>query len=562
MRAILSQTTSKRRVILTSLFTAAIAGLGSSSAPAQPLNELFQQHHLDTGPRIANRQTVLTGFLRQSQVADVVVLHVDENNERTLQLYGFGNETWMPDLLSTIRENAQFVDVVRIAGTDRLVTYSDERLLWFDPATSSERELPSVPNLTSDFLPPRGNEIPHLDISHDLNKDGLDDLVVPDGGGFWILVQQSEGAFAAPVKIGGFAEMDRILGADGTRYDAWSQARVHDVDVNGDGRGDLVYWQQDHFRVHLQTEEGLFARDAGTFAIDVAFDSDQLSTLASGAMVGRVLHSFTDLNADGIADLVVLSLEGNQQTRKRSSAEIHFGKASSGGGLAFESTPDSVVDSGRVQVGLSLLDVDGDGELELMIETIDRKFFGNNLFMRFRGGMGGEVYVHIDFHQLQDARYRGGANTTRRTELQYPGAHRGPGWVPLDLVLRGGQHQTRLMQEKYSRSFNAITLIGDVTGDGRADLVRGHDRRSMPCLRPHKFDRLRVYPGIDGVELFTDVPLDTLVPMPDDGEYVWFADLNSDNKSDIVIHHPTCCRGDYYRDPTNEGPRLTLLIAE
>ena len=45
--------------------------------------------------------------------------------------------------------------------------------------------------------------------------------------------------------IGHFGEppdLSRIYGADGYRYDPWGQGRVHEVDYDGDGRGDLVFW--------------------------------------------------------------------------------------------------------------------------------------------------------------------------------------------------------------------------------------------------------------------------------------------------------------------------------
>ena len=49
--------------------------------------------------------------------------------------------------------------------------------------------------------------------------------------------------------------------------------------------------------------------------------------------------------------------------------------------------------------------------------------------------------------------------------------------------------------------------------------------------------------------------------MPDHGDYVWLVDLNQDGKQDVLLHHPTCCRGDRHRDATSEPPRVTLLIA-
>ena len=83
--------------------------------------------------------------------------------------------------------------------------------------------------VTSNFKPPRPGEIPHVDVTRDVNDDDRDDLVVPDVDGFWVCIQMSDGAFADPVKIGPSTEMGRY-GADGYRYDPWGQSRVHEMD--------------------------------------------------------------------------------------------------------------------------------------------------------------------------------------------------------------------------------------------------------------------------------------------------------------------------------------------
>ena len=60
------------------------------------------------------------------------------------------------------------------------------------------------------------------------------------------------------------------------------------MDYNRDGRSDLVFWNEDHFEVHTQDERGLFAQVGTTFTTNVAFDSDEISSLATGDMVGKV----------------------------------------------------------------------------------------------------------------------------------------------------------------------------------------------------------------------------------------------------------------------------------
>ena len=184
-----------------------------------------------------NRQTVLTGFLLGGAIAELAIVDADENKGRSLHIYTFEGDTWVPRLEATLRPEVLFVDVAGIGGRDRLVTYEPGRLNWFDPESATERALLAV---SSNFNPPRRDEIPNVDLTQDVNGDAHDDLVVPDADGFWVFIQIEGGAFADPVKIGPATDMSGIYGVDGYRYDPWSQSRIHEVDYNGDGRSDLV----------------------------------------------------------------------------------------------------------------------------------------------------------------------------------------------------------------------------------------------------------------------------------------------------------------------------------
>ena len=361
----------RTRLCRRSLFSVLVVGVFLSGCmrpfAARVTDDLFEQYEVVTGA--ANRQTVLTGFLLGGATAELAVVHIDENDDRRLRIYAFGDGTWVPNLDATLRPDVLFVDVANIGGRDRLVSYELGRLNWFDPESATERALVAV---TSNFNPPRRGEIPHVDVTRDVNDDDRDDLVVPDVDGFWVFIQMSDGAFADPVKIGPSTEMGRIYGADGYRYNPWDEGRVHEMDYDRDGRSDLVFWNEDHFEVHHQDERGLFALVAETFTTDLAFDSDECSSLATGDMVGRVLHSFTDLNGDGVADLVVFSLEGRSISSKQSTYDVHLGALTPDGGTVFASGVDLAIRSDdRIQLGMDRHDFDRDGQVDLIFTTIE-----------------------------------------------------------------------------------------------------------------------------------------------------------------------------------------------
>ena len=545
----------KRNLFLTLILSVFLSN--SSAFPNEGANPMMPTHTefsfdaYKVGTGVAKSQTILTGFLLGGALADLVVVSIDENANHCLHIYAFGAETWTPKLEATLRSEVVFVDVANIGGRDRLITYEQGRLNWFDPDSAMERLLVAV---TSNFNPPRSGEIPHVDITQDVNGDAHDDLVVPDTDGFWVFIQRNNGTFAEKVKIGPPTEMERIRGADGYRYDPWSQSRIHEIDYNRDGHTDLVFWNEDHFEVHLQNESGLFARQARPFTTDVAFDSDQISLLTTGDMMGKVLHSLSDLNGDGTADLVVFKLTGTNISSKRSSYEVHFGAPTSDGGTAFAPNADMVFHSDkRIQIGMHQADFNRDGKTELMITTIHLKFLKGSLWKRIKGFMGDDIRLDLEFYQMEEGSYPDTPNTTRSIALDGVPSHREHGWVPLNIVLQGGMHERRNTEKRYPRAFNTTLRIGDVTGDGHSDLLIADHPRIMT-----------VFVGVPRQEMFAQQSQGLAIDPPNDEEHTWLVDLNKDGVQDLLMHHPFTLR-DAHGAPTQplgtEPHQVKILIA-
>ena len=562
-----------------------LAGILSPAAAQSTIQTVpaftFDKQEVVIGP--AARQTVLTGFLLGGDVADLVVVKVDERGERRMRVYSFegetgpdehrsrpselsenrsdlvenrskpqGNGTWRPRMDARLRPGVSFVDVARIGDRDRLITCEPGRLNAWDPDSASENELVSV---TSSFTPPREDEVPHVDVTRDVNGDGRIDLVVPAGeDGFQVFIQLAGGSFADPVEVGPPANLDRIYGADGYRYDPWSVSRVYAFNYNGDGRVDLVSRNGDHFEVHVQDGQGLFDPVPVTFTTDVRFDSDDFSSLADGDMAGRVLHSFGDLNGDGVADLVNYSLEGERISDKRSAYEVHFGARDADGRAHFASDADvSIQSEGHVQLAMEHRDLGGDGETGLIVTMIENQYLESSLFKRIKGFMGDDVWLKLAFYRIDDGRIPDQPTAIRRIQLDGAPSPREPGWVPLDVVLRGGKHVLRKDRAAYPRAFNKNLFIGDVTGNGRSDLLIEWTHRE-----------LHVFAGVPGPDLFAGQPQKVAVELPNDEEYTWMTDLNRDGRQDIVMHHPFTQRdahGAPMELPGTEPHRVILLIA-
>ncbi len=509
----------------------------------------FEKQEVVIGPAV--RQTVLTGFLLGGDVADLAVVNVDEQGGRNLRVYVYEDGTWALNTSTPLRPDVSFVDLDRIGSRDRLITYGEGRLDVWEPESSTEVVLAAA---MSSFDSPHPGEVPHVDVTHDVNGDGRIDLVLPGDDGFKVFVQLSDGSFADPVSVGLPAVLDRIYGADGYRYDPWSVSRIHRFDYDGDGRVDLVSWNGDHFEVHTQNGQGLFDPVPVTFTTDVRFDSDDLSTLTDGDQSGRVLHSFTDLNGDGVADMAVYALEGDSIADKRSAYEVHYGSRVSGGSTKFAPEADiSIQSEGNIQLAMVQRDFDGDGEADLIVTMIEKKYLESSFFKRIKGFMGDDVWLNLAFYRVSEGRIPDRPTAIRKIQLDGAPSPREPGWVPLDVVLQGGKHIRRTDREQYRRAFNKNLFIGDVMGNGRSDLLIEWTHREM-----------HVYAGVPGPDLFAGQPQKVAVELPNDEEYAWMADLNGDGRQDIVLHHPFEQRdahGAPAQQPGVEPHRVTLLIA-
>ena len=502
---------------------------GCSSSPGEavgrmapsPLEYTFDRYEVATD--VAKHQTVLTGFLLGGAIAELAVVSIDANGDPRTRIYVFEDDAWATYLDTTLRRDVLFVDVANIDGRDRLITYEPGRLNWFDPESATEHALVTV---TSNFNPPRSDEIPHVDLTRDLNNDGRDDLVVPDVDGFRVFIQTSDGAFASAVKVGSRTEMAKFYGDDGYRYNPWGRSGIHETDYNRDGRSDLVYWNDDRFEVHYQDEYGLFAPDTKTFTTDVSFDSDAITSLVAphgvrqrrkdhqpvGGMEGRVLHSLTDQNGDGIADLVVFSLKGGSLWRMHSTYEVHFG-APTPDGTVFAPDVGTAIESDGIPFGLGQHDLDHDGQVDMMITTIKPRLL-KAIGMIVGSLLTGSGSLDLEFYSMDGSVYPDKPSATRKVR-SYPG-------------------------DSGEKTAHLSVLIGDVNGDRRSDL-----------LIQHSWEELRVYLGVPGKELFSQRPQKIKVTMPNE-EYTWLVDFNRDGKQDLLMHHPS----------TTEPHRVTMLIAQ
>ncbi|WAS90597.1 FG-GAP repeat domain-containing protein [Nannocystis punicea] len=225
-----------------------------------------------------------------------------------------------------------------------------------------------------------------------------------------------------------------------------------------------------------------FRPDARDEPIDVAALPDSyVQALAVG-----------DLDGDGLADLVAL----------RRGAGIVVSLARGTGPLQFAPFSPGIEVTADAGSTLELGDVDGDGDLDVLVRSNDA--VESTLVLTGAGGTWSEATVlegYAATFSPPDAAGRVELVTQEGTSI-----HRHD---------RGAPDRRTLLLEGDPMNFALLRRVADVDRDGRYDLVLVDDDGTHVWLR-----------GEDGMErvTLTDVPLDV----------VWFADIDGDDRPDAV----------------------------
>lgn len=506
--------------------------------PISPIPYSFEQYEIVTGS--AKHQTILTGFLLNGDTSEIAVVNIDGDNKRHLSIYSYNEDKWELSIKTTLHPDVLFVDMAKIDGHDRLITYQNGQLNWFDPETEVEHALLDI---TIHYNPPNENEIPHIDFTIDLNNDGRDDFVLPDIDGFWISTQLANGKFTDPIKLG---PPDPYL--DETALDEkhnyrdvginpftflWYMSRFHLMDCDGDKRNDIALWNDGHFEVYRQTIQGTFSTDADAFSIDVEFDDDGAYSLAFGyegentfALISgfrkkstrKVLHMLRDLNGDGASDMVIHTLEGRSLGNLKSLYEIYFGIMENNG-LKFISEKKLTIKpkgkaGGLLPWGYAYQwweDLDSDGDVDIMYKDVKTTLGG-----MIRAMAGKSIAIDLECYSMNDGTY------------------------PRKSTFRHKIRPTLDIFEKH-RVFFPVVLLGDVNGDNRSDILIGKN-----------WSEMHVYLGIPGQKLFAKQPQKVAISLPNDERNMWLVDMNNDKKQDILVYHPN----------TAESNRVILLVSK
>ncbi|MBL8862801.1 MAG: VCBS repeat-containing protein [Planctomycetes bacterium] len=292
----------------------------------------------------------------------------------------------------------------------------------------------------------------------DIDGDGRTDAVVPDGERLDVWLQRpatGEGtgpAFVRSASVRVPISMARSTGAVALsdRYDAGlTIPNLRRLDVNGDGRLDLVVEDREIRAFHLVRPDGSLPGEPDA-VLDLSIFKD--STAEGGVTPGRTLsgsdrtlHELRDLDGDGIPDHVI--------AHRRKVWVFRGGPEAP----QFRS-PSSILKTADDVTGLLLLDLDGDARPDLVLLRVQVPSVAAIL-----RGLVAEWEV-----EAAAAGYRAGGERDFEPTPHWRSTLRFR--VPAILsILKDPDAIVRRFEEA-GRKF-ARSAEGDVDGDGRADAL-------------------------------------------------------------------------------------------
>jgi hypothetical protein len=213
------------------------------------------------------------------------------------------------------------------------------------------------------------------------------------------------------------------------------------VDGDGDGREDLVLVRDDRLTGHLRRRDGSLPREP-SFRYRMSF-LEELDGAGVRETFARFLVDLRDVDADGHADLLVTRTRGKVALFASFESQ-HF--LYRGPDLwsrerdDLVSPPSGVVSVGGVSIHPALVDLDGDGRMDLVLTSLKADAIGQHLLHR----------VPAEYRAY---RFDPGRGAFARSPL-FSESRRYPVW--------------RLQQGKTEAT---VTFDGDFDGDGRPDLL-------------------------------------------------------------------------------------------
>lgn len=334
----------------------------------------------------------------------------------------------------------------------------------------------------------------------DLDRNGMDDIVVPDDGSMRVLLQTAPGIFGRTFDIAVKSSNEIRLGDEIRRAELFqltqSMPKVFVEDMNGDKNLDLLFLKDMRCECALQGLNGSFPP-----VPNVYFDIPSSGRKTVGNRLDAEFVKFADLNGDSCVDILITSTEGEiSALDKINTREFVFLNDGSG---AFPSKPNQIIKVDGVSINPQVADIDNDGCSDLAMSS-----FGVDISSTLRQALLKDISVTYFVYHFQRSKNRFNDSPDFDRTV----------YVPTDKIEKGG-----------GRFMTNIYFTGDFNGDSIKDMMifSGAPKDNLE-IRVGEISRKTIRYKKDSFFV-------TTLKDDDFPKEIQLADVNGDGRCDIVM---------------------------
>lgn len=459
--------------------------------------QLFNEYVIDSPTKLTH-PVYIADVLPQSG-KELITLGIDKDNQSWLIIYqqkadksGFE----ISDQLPLDKSISRFDISEYHEGHHQQIYFMNyHQLMVYQAANNSQKsQLHPVTQVNSLFLDENPQYIAKQDFISELTTPGTNHLISPHFTGLAIYDAQGNQIDNEQVTI-------KPQIAMGSSYAEFTQKPTFNVDVNFDGKKDIVMAGEGELIAYTQNKSGGFSKtnikvNQSISGINWWDKRDAAGdNLDQTNLIYRTLERIIDVNGDNVADLVVKYTQSSGVLDRANDFEFFYGQRK-GDKILFKDQPDTIIKGEGTLTDLRLIDINNDNKLEVMLSGFDIGV-SQIISALLSGSVEQDIYLYkLDANNNFDE----DADVEKEAELNFS--------------ITSGQSGT------------PVVKLLDINNDGLKDLLISSGEKT-----------LKVYYGEQGKRIFSRRSKRHKTVLPKNGRELEYGDINNDGKEDIVFKY-------------------------
>ena len=460
----------------------------SANAQAKTKKPLFNAYQLETELTLSHPLYPID--LLPNPGLELLVIGTKES-QQYLEVYGISEGNLFNRVAQiAIPETMYGIDITSENFTQQGVYFFSSKNAYQLDLTS-ENHFKKLFEMRTYLQQDTNQHVTKLNIIHDLNGDEYPDFFINDFKQSSLFLSRSGEYLTAELDLPARLVLEGM------------QARVKPpkvafFDTNEDKTKELVRMEKGKLKHSADFSDTRETADEITIKNDIHVDDwwhikgPDGESLDQSNLTYRKLEQVTDINNDGIMDLLVRFTKSSGALDRRNDYETYFGRIEHGK-IVFDEITDSVVKDDSTLTDARLIDVNNDGRKEVLVSGFDigvSQVIGALL----SGSISQDVHL---FYLNENGKFNEKNKVTRDVELSFS--------------ISSG------------RSGSPVVLFADINGDGLKDWVLSDEQ-----------DALKVY-FAKSEKKFERRAKKFKTQLPMQGNRVVMADLNQDGLDDIAM---------------------------